>query len=114
VSNAENVTCPACKGTRMMDGGGGSRIPCDLCVMSGDGPSVQWQPMDTAPKDGRPILLLMPAMKGWLRGAWRGSWSHIYQEWGIHTPLELYGKVITVRDLPCPEGWTELPEAPHA
>lgn len=27
----EPGVCPACRGTKMMDGGGGSRIPCDLC-----------------------------------------------------------------------------------
>lgn len=26
------AACPACKGTGMIDGGGGSRIPCDLCA----------------------------------------------------------------------------------
>jgi hypothetical protein len=27
----ETGVCPACRDTKMMDGGGGSRIPCDLC-----------------------------------------------------------------------------------
>jgi hypothetical protein len=31
----KDATCPACKDTRMMDGGGGSRIPCDLCAGAG-------------------------------------------------------------------------------
>lgn len=65
-----------------------------------------WQPIETAPKDGKPILAFWPSMDDWdgvtneyeCRTWWSGG------AW--HTPFEFSDQH------QCPTHWMPLPEPP--
>lgn len=47
--------------------------------------AMKWQPIDTAPKDGKHILLYYPERNCCIRGAWLeatdGDWETGYKKW---------------------------------
>jgi len=52
---------------------------CDVCYWRTRAP--QWQPIETAPKDGRPLLLDHP---DWHTRVLRGGWDAHEQAWRAH------------------------------
>lgn len=71
----------------------------------------EWQPIDTAPKDGGDLLLYCP-----LRGVVRGSWNicryHTTPKpYWTHDREQLYGVRETRSDQP--SHWMPLPKAPE-
>ena len=70
--------------------------------------SVAWQPIETAPKDGSPSILVADA-KGWVKeaswhDAWYGDWSR--PGWMIANCDEEYGCYVEATH------WMPLPKPP--
>ncbi|MGY5921364.1 hypothetical protein ACS9ZL_08460 [Stenotrophomonas africana] len=66
-----------------------------------DAPAPQWQPIETAPKDGRPLLLDHP---GWHTRVLRGGWDAHDLAWRVHG----FGCPATQ-----PSKWQPLPAPPE-
>ena len=70
---------------------------------------MEWQPIDTAPKDCA-ILLWVDAVDGSAATAWQGSWSWMDKEWVIHLPFEVDFKRAVITASPKPTHW--MPRLP--
>lgn len=70
-------------------------------------PVSEWQPMETAPKDGTRILLLRRWSQGWraVCGYWRRDWGEPYWAWDAHV-------VSDARQNP-PSYWMPILEPPR-
>lgn len=65
---------------------------------------MEWQPIDTAPKDGKEIILRNR------QGSFVAYWNHDYGEWCQKVASEYNGRwPIVVRDAKL---WTALPPPP--
>lgn len=67
------------------------------------------RPIETAPKDARPLLLKLPPIGGWAAGWWRCSWSFVCEGWCLHTPHLINGKAVTLVGIGEPTEWAPLP-----
>jgi len=75
---------------------------------------MNWQPIETAPKDGTAILLFFPSQDVVIRGCWawqgEGDWEsgiQDFQDWGTDDDL-----VINDDPYNGPTHWMPLPEPP--
>jgi len=66
----------------------------------------EWQPIETAPKDGTPILLGIAGPHYWPRSAW---WCLDEERWVVHKG----GRFSAWFDIP-PTHWMPLPSPPDA
>ena len=93
------------------------RIAAELTEAADALEAGPWMPIETAPKDGTPVLLWFPCELGaWNPGGWRGAWSHVDDQWVIHTPMKTPdGRAIVASRIPQqPTQWMPLPAAPAA
>ena len=77
-------------------------IPALISVLNGEF-WPEWQPMETAPKDGRSILFYVEEY--WIEG-W---WNQRYKKWEVIT-LDVHGGDCRSRGVVEPDGWMPLPE----
>ena len=70
---------------------------------------TEWQPIETAPKDGTHIILLVEnkAIEGWYE---YDNWYKDYK-WNV-VKLPIHGCDCCSHDNDDPTGWTPLPEPP--
>jgi hypothetical protein len=67
----------------------------------------EWQPIETAPKDGTVVRLYIPGHPE-LEGM-TGRWDMFYKDWAAHPMPMTLGKEKSVPD---PIYWMPLPEPP--
>lgn len=69
-----------------------------------------YQPIATAPKDRR-IILLLPACGAWAEAPWFGCWSWTDNEWVVDMPFTIEGRITQISQLPNqPTHWMEAPQ----
>lgn len=70
-------------------------------------------PMLSAPKD-RIILLLLCGMQAHGQSYWPATWSHISNDWAVHTPFVSEGKIVKWLVDSRPIGWMDMPNTGEA
>lgn len=73
----------------------------------------EWKPIDTAPKDGTPVLVVLPAYRPEIDDRMMLTAVYFGQKWGWETTVKNdNGDPIPVEDKPT--HWMPLPEPPAA
>ena len=82
----------------------------ELCIAV-DHDKFQWELIENAPKDVA-LILWIDGPEGWAPGPWRGAWSWTANQWAVHLPFMVDGKVAVATELPQPTHWAPLPAMP--
>ena len=70
-----------------------------------------WQPIETAPKDGTPVLIWMKYGSQAVTAEWRGGrWRAVWDGWSVIESESDFGT--ECREVEVPTHWMQLPAPP--